>query len=222
MRPHLKLNHFTSWRAEDGSVEIYQGDRAPIVTLCDDNPDTLSIIISAPWLMNPAPNAPRGRLWKLWEYEVVELFISGADGHYLELEFGPWEHHLALSFSNVRSLSDDQCVLDKLEFWRSSSSNVSSESRWGVSCEVDRSLLPPPHCLNSYALGINAFWCFDRAEDSSHSDLESQNEVMRRERVYSCAAQLPGMTPNFHQPMHFPLWSLKGFSLDQVTGATTQ
>ena len=45
------------------------------------------------------PDAPRGaRVANLWEYDVVECFLVGPDGRYLELELGAGGHFLALLF----------------------------------------------------------------------------------------------------------------------------
>ena len=54
------------------------------------NPDgDATIWIDAPYHNDPAPSAPPGSLWGLWEFEVVEVFIVGDGGRYLEAEFGP-------------------------------------------------------------------------------------------------------------------------------------
>ena len=49
------------------------------------------------------PDAPRGaRVEGLWEYDVVECFVVGADGRYFELELGAGGHYLALAFDAPR------------------------------------------------------------------------------------------------------------------------
>jgi hypothetical protein len=54
------------------------------------------------------PDARAGtRVANLWEYDVVECFLLGAGGRYLELELGAGGHFLALSFRAPRIRSDE-------------------------------------------------------------------------------------------------------------------
>ena len=54
------------------------------------------------------PDARRGtRVANLFEYDVVECFLAGAGGSYLELELGAGGHFLALSFRARRIRSDE-------------------------------------------------------------------------------------------------------------------
>lgn len=51
----------------------------------------------------PAPNGAPGVCDGLWEYEVVEVFLAGADMRpYFELEMSPHGHCLALRFDDYR------------------------------------------------------------------------------------------------------------------------
>jgi len=53
------------------------------------------------------PSAPAGtRVTDLWEYDVVECFLAGRDGSYLELELGAGGHFLALRFDAPRRCCD--------------------------------------------------------------------------------------------------------------------
>jgi hypothetical protein len=53
------------------------------------------------------PGAPRGsRVADLWHYDVVECFLLGAGGRYLEIELGARGHFLVLSFHGPRARSD--------------------------------------------------------------------------------------------------------------------
>ena len=60
-----------------------------------DSPDGLRVAVDAPAHGDPPPctpeggPAPVGATWALWDHEVVELFVLGADDHYTELELGP-------------------------------------------------------------------------------------------------------------------------------------
>jgi hypothetical protein len=54
---------------------------------------------------------PGTRVANLWEYDVVECFLLGAGGRYLELELGVGGHFLALSFGARRVRSDEHRAL---------------------------------------------------------------------------------------------------------------
>jgi hypothetical protein len=59
------------------------------------------------------PAAPAGsRVANLWEYDVVECFLVGADGRYVEIELGAGGHFLVLEFSAPRRLADDHAGLE--------------------------------------------------------------------------------------------------------------
>lgn len=62
----------------------------------------IEVRVRAQFHGDPAPAAPPGRLPGLWEHEVVELFLAGAEARYLELELGPHGHFLALGFHGPR------------------------------------------------------------------------------------------------------------------------
>lgn len=64
--------------------------------------DGLRVRIDAAFHADPPPPAPPGLLDGLWEFEVFEVFLSGEDGTYTELEFGPHGHLLGLAFDGVR------------------------------------------------------------------------------------------------------------------------
>ena len=40
----------------------------------------------------------------MWDYEVVEIFLLNDAGQYLEVELGPWGHHLLLLLDNGQDL----------------------------------------------------------------------------------------------------------------------
>lgn len=53
------------------------------------------------------PDAPSGsRVADLWHYDVVEAFLLGSGGRYLEVELGAGGHFLVLSFRAPRERSD--------------------------------------------------------------------------------------------------------------------
>ena len=65
---------------------------------------TMNVDIDAPFHNDPPPETPAGSLDGLWEFEVVELFLRGDADTYLELEFGPFGHYLALRFNAYRQV----------------------------------------------------------------------------------------------------------------------
>lgn len=73
------------------------------------------------------PDAPAGaRVANLWEYDVVECFVVGRDGRYLELELGAGGHFLALQFDAPR-----RCC-DALESLRPKLEHRADAARWSA------------------------------------------------------------------------------------------
>lgn len=92
------------------------------------------------------PPEPRGtRIDGLWEYDVVECFLVGSDGHYFELELGAGGHFLALSFSGPRRVSHahEGLALDVRA--------ARNATGWSAETVVPREILPPDLCA------VNAF-----------------------------------------------------------------
>ncbi len=133
----------------------------------------LEVEVQGPLHGDPAPAAPAGELDGLWCYEVAELFLLGADGHYLEIELGPHGHYLILDLSGVRQVKRSLSPIRYV-------TNITG-SRWkGVlTLALDQSILPFSHA-NAYAIhGLG---------------------VKRR---YLAAVPVPGNKPDFHQPRYF-------------------
>ena len=154
-------------------------------------------------------NRPQGRLWQLWEHEVVEIFIAGEDGHYLELEFGPWGHYLALTFSDVRQILDDSCHLDHFSI-EHCPNDKKNRRNWISSSIIPNKYLPQLIKLNpqssegqpSFAWRVNAFWCFFPSPYTMSNGEDQKNGS----RKLCCSYPLPGSQADFHQPQYFPLW----------------
>jgi hypothetical protein len=66
--------------------------------------DDLVVLVDAPFGSSAPPPGPPGPFWKLWEHEVVELFVAGPSERYLEIELGPHGHHLVLQLDGVRNI----------------------------------------------------------------------------------------------------------------------
>lgn len=147
--------------------------RERVIVSLEDDGDSLRIVVDAPFHGDTPPDGPPGSTPGLWNHEVVEVFIAGAAGDYLELEFGPYGHYLALSFSGVREQSGGP---HELRF-----RTVVLKSAWIGTAQVSRALLPAgPHRLNATTI----------------------HGVPGRRRHLSWQV-LPGEKPDFHQPEHF-------------------
>ncbi|TVQ94079.1 MAG: hypothetical protein EA397_02920 [Deltaproteobacteria bacterium] len=124
--------------AEPGEVVLVavEGDR-----------DHLLLTVDAPYHGDPAPPGPRGSTWRLWDYEVVEVFVAGLGQPvpYLEVELGPHGHHLVLQLQGERNVVQSGLVLEY---------QVTIDSgRWRGTARVPRSYLPlAPHRINAYAI----------------------------------------------------------------------
>ena len=163
----------------------------PIVTYWDGTPcsntrlygmvtlgaedEGLCITASLPHQECPCAPAtpPRTRVANLWEYDVVECFVVGAE-RYLEVELGAGGHFLVLDFAAPRvrrkayeafvpRMAFEPC-LEGQPAWRSS-------------------ILIPWFMVPDHVQGVNAY-------------------VMSRNH-YLCYHPLPGPKPDFHQPERF-------------------
>ena len=102
------------------------------------------------------PAAPRGaRVADLWEYDVVECFLAGAGGRYLEVELGAGGHFLVLSFSAPRVRHDSHETLrPALDF-------TSDAAGWRSRIVLERALLPAGLCaLNAFVIAGGAHLAF--------------------------------------------------------------
>lgn len=140
--------------------------------------DGLALEVDAPWFGDPPPSAPPGSTDRLWELEVVELFLAGPgepdEVPYLEVELAPHGHFLVLRFRGVRRLVGSEPDLD-LEVRRAG-------ERWTGRAFLPEAWLPPrPWRANAFAMhGVGAA------------------------RRHLAASPLTGRAPDFHQPASFP------------------
>ena len=105
----------------------------------------LNVGIEAPFHNDPAPPEAAGSLHGLWEFEVVELFLRGTGDSYLELEFGPYGHYLALRFDGYRRLRESGLAI-AFEAHRSA-------KRWNGRARIPDSDLPSElRSCNAYAI----------------------------------------------------------------------
>lgn len=137
----------------------------------------LRIQVDAPWHGDPPPDGPPGPTDRLWEHEVVEVFVAGPGQRgrtpYTEVELGPFGHHLVLRLRDVREVEDQGHPLE-LTVDR-------TRDRWRATAWVPGDLLPPrPHRVNAYAI---------------HGEGEGRRHLAWQ--------PVPGPAPDFHQPERF-------------------
>ena len=139
----------------------------------------LHVQVEAPFYNDPPPESAPGTTEGLWEYEVVELFLLGAGGHYLEIELGPHGHYLVYYLSDVRQV---ERVVEPLFV-----DCMTRGGRWQG--EIHLGLTDLPEQLSH----VNGYGIHGQGGG----------------RRYLSAAPLPGATPDFHQPQAFlPLETL--------------
>ena len=139
--------------------------------------DALRISVDAPLGGDPAPAAPVGSTPRLWEHEVVEVFIAGPGDRYTEIELGPWGHHLVLKLEGVRNTVETVTDLP----YRVQRAG----GRWRGEATLDAAHLPAgPHRVNGYAIG-----------------------GLGDARRYCAAFPATGAAPDFHRLETFRPWA---------------
>jgi hypothetical protein len=137
------------------------------------NSRQLHCLVVAPFYNDRAPESSPGLTHSLWKYEVVELFLLGASGSYLEIELGPHGHYLIYYLTNVRRVERSVVPLHV--------SCAVNGDRWQGEIVVDRADLPSAiNHVNGY--GIHG------CDGGRH---------------FLAASMVPGPAPDFHQPECF-------------------
>jgi hypothetical protein len=144
-------------------------------------PGGLGIEVDAPFYDDPAPAARPGPCDRLWNYEVVEIFLGGSaagaadrsQAPYTEIELSPHGHYLVLRLLGVRNRVD---LALPLAFHA-----TIEDARWRGRAVVPFAYLPEGDLSgNAYAVhGVGP------------------------RRRYLAAHPLPGEGPDFHQPDRF-------------------
>ena len=120
----------------------------PIVVTLRIQSSNCIVKIEAPFHNDPPPTSPPGRLWKLWEHEVVELFLVDEEGHYIEAEFGPHGHYLLLHLTGPREIADSDLTM--------SYTSQIIDGTWIGRAEFDISILDRIDRVNCFAIyGVN-------------------------------------------------------------------
>lgn len=80
----------------------------------ETNGQDLHIKVQAPFYDDPHINdtTPVGSMDKLWEFEVVEVFLLGSDERYLEIEFSPKGQYLLLQLHGYRNMIKSPLYID--------------------------------------------------------------------------------------------------------------
>lgn len=80
----------------------------------ETNGQDLHIKVQAPFYDDPHINdtTPVGSMDKLWELEVVEVFLLGSDERYLEIEFSPKGQYLLLQLHGYRNVIKSPLYID--------------------------------------------------------------------------------------------------------------
>lgn len=131
------------------------------------------IEVEAPFHGGPPP-APAGSTDRLWEHEVVEVFLVGHGERYTEIELGPHGNFLVLQLAGVRQVAASHLPLDYV-------ARIEG-GRWRGCAALSRSLAPESVLLaNAYAI---------------HGHGAS--------RRYLAAHPVPGSLPDFHRIHLFP------------------
>jgi hypothetical protein len=142
--------------------------------------DALLLRVDAPFHGDPAPAAPPGATWGLWEHEVVELFLLGDGERYTEVELGPHGHHVVLVLEGRRKVTGRHV---KLEY----AAQVDG-GRWRGAARLPLLWLPEgPLRANAYAI---------------HGE--------GTERRFLAMHPVPGDAPDFHRLECFRPIDLQG------------
>ena len=165
-------NRFEIAKTWDGH-QIQPAERVKIAYQVTASGD-VDVEFDSPFYGDPAPDASPGPVWGLWDFEVVELFLVGADGTYSELEFGPHGHHLVLTLAGPREIVRRELPMEyRVE---------RAGDRWRGHARIAAAWMP------SSIVRFNAF------------AIHGQGPARR----YLAHGALPGPKPDFHQPDRFP------------------
>ncbi|XP_064481265.1 UPF0462 protein C4orf33 homolog [Ornithodoros turicata] len=108
---------------------------------------SIPVNVYAPFFNDsPVPTGPAGQpFFRLWDYEVVELFLLGNNDRYLEIELSPYGQHLVLLLDGENKAIKHSLPLK----YRA----IIDGDTWHGEALVPVSYLPPvPSRMNAYAI----------------------------------------------------------------------
>ncbi|TAL50165.1 hypothetical protein EPN81_03545 [Patescibacteria group bacterium] len=148
---HLQID-----RLWDGST--CPDDRLHADAFVSQTKEGILFRVDAPMLYDQkVPDAPMGtRVEKLWEFDVVELFLVGPGHRYLEVELGAGGHFLALGFDSIRHPCDVfESFSPVLRFEKT------SEKLWKSSLTIPWKMVPENlRALNAFAIMAGQFLAY--------------------------------------------------------------
>lgn len=127
--------------------------------------------VAAPFFGEDTRPDGEGFCARLWEHEVVEVFLGREDGAYVELEFGPFGHWLVLAFSGYRQggpvhgLVNGCRVTREAGAWRG---ELALEPRWWREV-LDRSTVGNAYAIHT-TQGRRRYCAAHPAADGSRPD----------------------------------------------------
>ena len=161
----------------------------------DNMTGEIILIIDAPFFNDPPPtlnhinnSKDTKRYIGLWNYEVVEVFISDCRGaNYLEINIGPFGHYYLKSISTY-----DQN--DMMDIDREPTVKINAKTnRWNARFYIPYAIVPEPDTGFDMETPLAIKWHINAF--AIHGNKDS--------REYLAATALPGKSPNFHQPKFF-------------------
>ena len=159
----MEIEFDSQWNGAPGET----GEGAKIKVSKDGS--LMRIEVEATLYNDPKPTAQPGPCDRLWEYEVVELFIAGVGEQYLEIEMGPHGHYLVLGLQGERNIVE-RCIMVDYR-------TVHAHGRGRGVGFLHLTLLPRgPHRVNAYSI---------------HGEGDN--------RRYLAWRPVPGEKPDFHQ-----------------------
>ena len=167
------MQEITIDKTWDGKTLPVQCHTSVVLTMTEER---LQIEIDAPFHDDPPPCTPAGFTDRLWEFEVVELFIVGQQQHYIELEFGPHGHYLGYRFNGIRKQTG---VVSQIKC-----SAIILGDRWRTTASIPMAELPPK-ATTGWSLNATAI-C-----------------GTTNDRSYQSHTALSGEAPDYHQPDNF-------------------
>jgi hypothetical protein len=193
------LSFSNLWNGEPTSIPPY------IISLnISTKTGDVLIHVDAPFMDDVPPEAAPGRLENLYEYEVVELFVSGthsdSNSPYLEIQVGPHGHYMLIFFMKEADWANQDPTLDLDQPPKIVIDHAAK--RWSAEVIVPSYLLPEPECGAdlSVSWNVNAFAAFDSGE---------------KRQLLACYP-VPGDVPNFHQLKYMK--PIKLHETDEVRG----